>query len=209
MTPARRLLLAPLLAPLLALLLLAALNPAPRLSLRLLTWRSAPLPLGAWLAMAASGGALVSASAVGLALGQAGRLPWSERRRSGSAATLSGDSNGDDRWRPSSREPWEAEPPPPRAAQAAARNAASGFSAGPSRAVGEPAPTVAVPFRVIQRPGERVAATATTTTTTAATATAAPTQPARAATPARSQPEPAGPSSDGQEGWGSPLLEDW
>jgi hypothetical protein len=207
MTPARRLLLAPLLAPLLALLLLAALNPAPRLSLRLLTWRSAPLPLGAWLAMAASGGALVSAAAVGLALGQAGRLSWSERRRSGSAATLTGDSHGDDRWRQSSREPWEAEPPPPRAPRAAARNAASGFSAGPSRAMGEPAPTVAVPFRVIQRPGERVAATATASA--AASATASPTQPARAEAPARGQPEPAAPASDGLEGWGAPLLEDW
>jgi hypothetical protein len=124
----QRLLLLPLLAPLLLVLLVGALNPRPNLALRLLIWSTPALPIGAWIALAAGGGAGLSAAAAALAL-QTG--PVSLRRQ----------------VRREPREPvesWEeppqaAVPPPPRRA------------AGPQRPPGDPAPTVAVPFRVIRK----------------------------------------------------------
>lgn len=193
MTPAQRLLLVPLLAPLLAVLLLAGLNPAPRLSLQLLTWRSASLPLGAWLAMAASGGALFSAAAVGLGFGKAGRLSWSDRRRPDSGAA--GSSDGP--WREPEWDDRGAEPPRSRAPRPAERREASGVSAGPSRPIGEPAPTVAVPYRVIHRSSERDGA-ATVGHPSAGAAAAGWPQP------------PVGAPAPGTSGhWGDPLPEDW
>lgn len=125
-----RLLLVPLLAPLLVVLLVAALNPRPAVSLRLLTWSSPALPLGLWLALAGAGGAALSGAATALALGQGAeplqRTVRRERPRS---------EPWPDRW---GEEPQE-RPVPPRA------------TAGPARAAGEPAPTVSVPFRVIRR----------------------------------------------------------
>jgi hypothetical protein len=202
MTPARRLLLVPLLAPLLAALVLAALNPAPRLSLRLLIWRSPPLPLGAWLALAASGGGLLSAAAVGLSLGQTGRFSWSERRRPAPAAA--GPSGGGGRWREREREPGrQAESPPAPAARAAPWNEPYGFSAGPSRSAGEPAPTVAVPFRVIQRPAQPVGSPGQ------ASAHAGRSRSAAVEAPARRQPVPAAPPPAAEEDWGAPPQDDW
>ncbi len=158
----RRLLLLPLLAPLLVALLLAALNPRPSLSLRLLIWRTPQLPIGLWIGAGASGGAILSAAAAALALrqGQASQRP-NGRRRQGLAAE--------------SPEPWEEQPrrspvaswfarsqqgfaatPPDSVAPgptAASQGLRSRGSAGPQRAPGEPAPTVAVPFRVLHRPG--------------------------------------------------------
>ena len=160
----RRLLLLPLLAPLLAALLLAALNPRPSLSLRLLIWRTPQLPIGLWIGAGASGGAILSAAAAAAALalrqGQSSQRS-NGRRRQGQAAE--------------SPEPWEEQPrrspvaswfarsqqgfaatpldsvaPGPTAASQGLR---SRGSAGPQRAPGEPAPTVAVPFRVLHRPG--------------------------------------------------------
>jgi len=129
------LLLFPLLAPLLAVLLVAAINPRPSISLRLLTWRSPALPLGIWMASAAITGAALSGTASTLALWQ----PASSRRRRGEHAEPV-------------REPWEgdkagwnAEPrgrPMPRMDTAAA---------APDRVPGDPSPTVSVPFRVIRR----------------------------------------------------------
>ncbi|MFM7635695.1 MAG: hypothetical protein ACKO7Z_09005 [Cyanobacteriota bacterium] len=206
MSPARRLLLVPLLAPLLAVLVLAALNPAPRLSLRLLTWRSAPLPLGAWLALASSGGALISAAAVGLSLGQAGGLAWSERRRpDGGAGRASG---GTSRWRQPEREPWrDAEPTPAAAPGSAPWREPSGASAGPSRAAGEPAPTVAVPFRVIQRPAHAVRSGVAANTPTAFEVGRS--RPVAAPMPPQRQPVDAAPPHGGGEDWGHPPLDDW
>ncbi|MEA5412824.1 hypothetical protein VB737_13710, partial [Synechococcus sp. BA-120 BA3] len=65
-----RLLLLPLLSPLLVTLLVAALNPSPSLALRLLTWQTPSLPIGLWMAVAAGGGAALSAGATALALRQ-------------------------------------------------------------------------------------------------------------------------------------------
>jgi hypothetical protein len=145
----RRLLLVPLLCPLAAVLLVAALNPGPRVSFRVLTWKTPRAPLGLWLASAALGGAALSGGAAGLALrqgtGRAGRRVVSERS-----------------W---DREPWFQEPerqrespPEPREAswrgpEATGRAAAVGVSVAPARPPGDPAPTVVVPFRVLRRPG--------------------------------------------------------
>ena len=123
----QRLLLLPLLSPLLAVLLVAAVNPRPWVALRLLTFTSAALPLGAWIAVAAGVGAALSSSATALALQaekavieprrQVRRRPWAEENESDSGPE------------PAEAPAW----------------------AGPARAAGEPAPTVSVPFRVIRR----------------------------------------------------------
>lgn len=132
----RRLLLLPLLSPLLAVLVVASLNPRPWVSLRLLTWSSAPLPLGAWIALAGAGGAALSAGASSLALGE-GTAPLRRqvRRRLGREAP----------------EPWDEDEAPAARGERSDPPAAVWGSAGGSRAPGEPAPTVAVPFRVIRR----------------------------------------------------------
>ena len=152
----RRLLLLPLLAPLLAVLLVAALNPRPATSLRLLTWRSPALPMGLWISLAGAGGALLSAGATGLALRQ-GAATIATRRRS---AERGGSGTGAKPWEPEiwqrqeareQEERWQAGPfrgdrrpghdvPP-----------AGWDGAGGSRAPGEPPPTVSVPFRVVRR----------------------------------------------------------
>jgi uncharacterized integral membrane protein len=173
----RQLLLLPLLAPLLAVLLVGAVNPRPAVNLRLMIWTSPALPLGVWMMLAAGGGALLSALGTGLALRAPGPgLQRQVRRPAGSGR---------------SPEPWEAAAPPSGTAPPPF-NAAVG--AGPSRAAGEPSPTVEVPYRVIRkgRPGpghqsrEPVAATTVSAPTTAA-ATA----------------------GGGADGWDQPLSDDW
>lgn len=119
----QQLLLLPLLAPLLAVLLVGALNPRPAVALRLLTWTSAALPLGAWIAGAAAAGAGFSALTSALALRQGAETPV----------------------RPGPRSVHRRPVPPP------GKPPASTVSAGPSRGPAEPAPTVEVPFRVIRR----------------------------------------------------------
>jgi len=119
----QRLLLLPLLAPLLVVLLVGALNPRPSISLRLLIWTSPSLPVGLWIALAAGGGAGLSAAAAALALRGDGGSP-SQRPRPD----------------PVRRQARESEP----GGQGAA-------AAGPTRPPGDPAPTMAVPFRVIRR----------------------------------------------------------
>ncbi len=176
----QRLLILPLLAPLLAVLLVAALNPRPNSSLRLLIWSTPALPIGAWLALAAGGGAALSAALTALAL-QPGEPVLRRRLRRESG--------------PWPQEPFEAErrrePDAPRRETAGA--AWSGWPtagpgvAGPERGPHEPAPTVAVPFRVIRRgrSGGR-----------------AEPVPTAAATP--------GASAGGDaEGWDIPLSDDW
>lgn len=142
----QRLLLLPLLAPLLAVLLVGALNPRPRLALRLLTWTTPALPIGAWIALAAGGGAGLSAAGAALALRTA---PEALRRQVRRAA-------------PDPLEDWRAprdqgQAPPPRPV------------AGPQRPPGDPAPTVAVPFRVIRK-GSTTAAPSPEPVVTQATA---------------------------------------
>ncbi|MFN9623217.1 MAG: hypothetical protein ACK587_10360 [Cyanobacteriota bacterium] len=146
----RRLFLVPLLSPLVAVMLVAALNPAPRVSFQVLTWETPRAPLGLWLATAALGGAALSGGAAGLALrqsaGRAGRRVVSERVRAREPEPWLAEP---DERRPSPTEPSEAtwRAPVDRG------RAAPGRSVAPARAPGDPAPTVVVPFRVLRRPG--------------------------------------------------------
>ncbi|WP_216903488.1 hypothetical protein [Synechococcus sp. CCY 9618] len=170
-----RLLLLPLLSPLLVTLLVAAINLRPSVRLRLLTWQTSPLPIGLWMALAAGGGAALSGAATALALRQGARLP---RRRTVRRSEV---------WDPQAWEPprsARAEPDPPPVSPA---------TAGPSRAPGDPTPTVSVPFRVLHRPAPQE------------------TVQSRSSPP----PPPASVSGPGQavaheEGdWGEPESEEW
>lgn len=148
-------------APLLAVLISAALNPGPSLPLRLLTWTSPALPLGAWIAAMAGGGAALSAAATGLALRGGGtdlrrrvrRVEegrWSEEEPYGARQPMGTAVGGRQR---SDGLRWPAQEAAPEAASS--RPAAWGWSeggAGPGREPGQPPPTVAVPFRVIRAP---------------------------------------------------------
>lgn len=189
----RRLLLLPLLSPLLALLVVGALNPQPGLSLRLLTWSSPALPLGAWIALAGAGGAALSAGATALALGEGGApLGRQVRRRMGPQGREPWEEEPLEEREPSGRRRWrEAEPEPP----AQDTRAPAWVDAGRSRAPGEPAPTVAVPFRVIRRGS--------------APQQAEPQRPARRAwTPAPSREPMAEPVAAGDD-WGAAASDDW
>lgn len=153
----RRLLLLPLLAPLLAVLLVAAINPRPATSLRLLTWRSPALPIGLWIGLAGAGGALLSAGAAGLALRQGATMPTGRRSRSSGREAPGTDAEP---WEPEAWQRQEAreqqdrwQPGPSRDEQRPGHDtpAAGRQGAGGSRAPGEPPPTVSVPFRVVRR----------------------------------------------------------
>lgn len=139
----RQLLLLPLLAPLLAVLVVGALNPRPAVRLRLLTLTSPPLPIGVWMAIAATGGALLSAGATSLALRRDG-FPGPRRqvRMPMGAADL----------------PWTEETPWSAPASAETSSPRPQSADQPSRAPGEPPPTVEVPFRVIRRAASAVTA---------------------------------------------------
>lgn len=146
----RRLLSLPLLLPLLAVLLIAALNPRPQLSLRLLTWRSPSLPLGAWIALAAAGGATLSTAASAVALAGPVRPLRRRLRREPGADTAAWD-EGERVGAHRSEEAAAGWRQTARSGRAAGGPAAGWQDGGPSRAPGEPAPTVEVPFRVIRR----------------------------------------------------------
>ena len=137
----QRLLLLPLLAPLLVVVLVGAINPRPLVALRLLTWTSPTLSIGLWLSIAAGGGAAISAAATGLALrlgpGARGLQTGRQTNRQAQRQTNQATEPQEEIWPDSDRSPRG----PTR----------SPFQAGPSRAPGEPAPTVAVPFRVIRK----------------------------------------------------------
>lgn len=154
----------PLLAPLVAVLLTGALNPRPAVALRLLTWTSPALPLGAWLAAVAAGGAALSGGATALALRDPGPAMRRQVRRNGNSEWDGDDLEG---WMaggqqpgrssaspaPDGRGPSQATSQAPRAwASQPQGRPNEPSSAGPSRAPGEPAPTVSVPFRVIRGP---------------------------------------------------------
>jgi hypothetical protein len=159
---AQRLLLVPLLSPLLAVLLVAALNPGPPLSIRLLTWVSPKAPMGLWLASAALGGAALSGAGTALALrqgvgGQRRRRPGQGRGRAAEAWSREGAWREVDGGREAGGR-WDGEPdilaaetawsPPADDHQRPPR-----ASGPPPRAPGDPAPTVAVPFRILRRGG--------------------------------------------------------
>jgi len=128
MTPLQRLLLIPCLSPLLVTLLVAGLNLGKGGNLRILTWQLPTLPIGAWMAIAATAGA---------ALGSGGALAASPQ-----APSLQREVRRPLDWPPEHSEPME--PPPSSSADAAS-------VLWPERDVRDPAPTVSVPFRVIRR----------------------------------------------------------
>lgn len=139
MTRLQKLLLVPCLSPLLMAMLVAALNTNQSTSLRFLTWRSNKLPIGAWVALASTGTALLSGLAFHSA--SAGNQPlrrqvhrpvgWDQPGRGAQA------------------------PEPERAPFTPHRHdtepAATTATVWPERDIRDPSPTVAVPFRVIQR----------------------------------------------------------
>ena len=135
----RRLLLLPLLAPLLAVLLVGTINPRPWVGLRLLIWRSPEWSIGSWIALAAGGGAALSASATALALQAGGAGNRHQLRRpfpEGRSRRV---------W------PWGRDENPADGPTEAWGDRSSQASAGPSRHPAEPQPTLSVPFRVIRR----------------------------------------------------------
>lgn len=162
----QRILLVPLLSPLLAVFLVAAINPRPWVSVRLLIWSSPSWPLGGWIATAAGLGAAVSGAGAASALqaqGVATPPRRQVRRRSEVGAEPEPRAERDeDRWQAAPKAPWAGVSAP---------------WAGPSRAANEPAPTVSVPFRVIRKGKPAAAGQADTTSQpkAQATASAAPT----------------------------------
>ena len=137
MTAFQRLLLIPCLSPVVLMLLIATLNLGQASSLRVLTWRLPPLPIGAWIAVATVLGSGVSAVG-GLAMVNSSPVLRREVRRP---------ATGHDVQEPLPREqPHQARPAQP--------------TPWPERDVRDPAPTVSVPFRVVHR-GNQANATPT------------------------------------------------
>jgi hypothetical protein len=177
----RRLLLLPLLTPLLAAVLLAVVNPRPAVSLRLLTWRSPSLPLGVWIGAAAAGGAGLSAAAAALALRESSPGLRRRVRRHEAAGRFE------------TPEPW---------AERRQQRAERPPVAVPSRAPGEPAPTVEVPFRVIRRAPGAAGAQGEGRGTRA--------QPAPSRSGGRSgEPEPVAVAVAVGDGWDEESGEEW
>ena len=126
MTPLQRLLLIPCLSPLLLTLLVGGLNLGKAGSLRILTWELPNLPLGVWMAVAATTGAVLGSGGV-LAAGPSNQQTLQREVRRGYA--------------------WQEETPEQDTERAATAAATMPW---PERDLREPAPTVSVPFRVIR-----------------------------------------------------------
>jgi hypothetical protein len=161
----RRLLVLPLLTPLLVVVLVAALNPSPRLSFRVLTWVTPRAPLGLWLGGAALGGAALSGAATALALRQAQRTSPTTRRRvstrswsqAGGPEAGGWESVGTEFGPPRREEgfpkrSWGGGAAPGRERGGAAAWRESAAAVAPTRSPAEPPPTVDVAFRVLRRP---------------------------------------------------------
>lgn len=142
MTSFQRLLLIPCLSPVVLMLLIASLNLGQASSLRVLTWRLPPMPIGAWIAVVTVLGSGVSAVG-GLAMVTSRPVLHRKVRRPATGPDL--------------QEPLPSEQPhQARAAQP---------TPWPERDVRDPAPTVSVPFRVVHR-GSQANATPTQSTDT-------------------------------------------
>ena len=192
----RRLLLLPLLSPLLAATVLGALNPTPVLSLRLLTWSSPALPLGAWISAAALGGAVLSGAGTSLALRPPGaalrRRVRLERSAPGWEATAP-EQGGNRRHSPSPGRAARGRGADPTESYGRGSGVSNFAAATPTPAPGEPLPTMTVPFRVIRRAdGARPQAA-----------------PAEAAGPWSRSPGANAQAGAQLEDWDSPADEDW
>ena len=126
MTRLQRLLLIPCLSPLLLSILIGCLNLGKGGSLRILTWELPKLPIGVWIALAATSGAVIGSGGV-LAAG------------SSTQETLQREVRQPYTWQEDTSE---------QVTQRAATAAAT--MPWPERDVRDPAPTVSVPFRVIR-----------------------------------------------------------
>ena len=201
----------PLLAPLLAVLITAGLNPGPKLALRLLTWNSPQLPLGAWMAAAAAAGAILSGSGASLALRQQGpaqrRRLRPEESGDGSQARVS-ERQGEPRG-------WAAKP----ANRDARASAAPAFdhddvswqqpsSAGPSRVPGEPAPTLSVPYRVVRRGSSAAPPGSSASRSCGSSGVGRQAWPRDLDQPGRAA-QPMAESMARSDDWGDPNLETW
>ena len=128
MTPLQRLLLIPCLSPLLLTLLVGGLNLGKSGNLRILTWELPALPIGVWMTVAATTGAVLGSGGALTAVSGASRRPLQREVRRPYGAAPETAPHGEE------RQPFE-EP-------------TTVF--WPERDVREPAPTVSVPFRVIR-----------------------------------------------------------
>ena len=149
MTVLQKLLLVPCLSPFVVAVLVASLNGNQPTSVRFLTWRSSKLPIGAWIALASTGAALFS----GLAAFSTSTGNQPLRRQV--HRPMGWDRPTPDEWDSATE---QAPFTPQRPATEPAKTTATAW---PERDVRDPAPTVAVPFRVIQRgrqSGERQSA---------------------------------------------------
>ena len=149
MTGLQKFLLVPCLSPVVVAVLVASLNGNQPTSLRFLTWRSSTLPIGAWIALASTGAALFSGLASLSA--SAGNQPLRRQVH----RPMGWDRSNQNEWNP---EPERSPFTPHRQTAEPERTAATAW---PERDIRDPAPTVAVPFRVIQRgrqSGERQSA---------------------------------------------------
>ena len=128
MTPLQRLLLIPCLSPLLLTLLVGGLNLGKSGSLRILTWELPALPIGVWMTVAATTGAVLGSGGALTAVSGSTRRPLQRevRRPYGGTAQTT---------------PHEEE------YQTFSKKAPISW---PERDVRDPAPTVSVPFRVIR-----------------------------------------------------------
>jgi len=178
----RGLLLLPLLLPLGAALLVGLLNLSTPARLRLLLWTSPSLSLGSWLILGAGSGALVGSAASLLAVGAAGAAA---RRQPADWPSEPQARSRPQRDAVAGPQP-EAQAPTPAPAQAKPANPFSSIP-WPARDPQEPAPTVSVPFRVVQRPQPPAAAST-------------------AATPA---PAPASAPASAGGDWDETPNEDW
>lgn len=154
---AGRLLVMPLLSPLLAVLLVAALNPEPRLSFRVLLWQTPRAPLALWLASAALGGAALSGGAAALALRQGAARPSRRRLSSRARDQEPWSQGGEEGWQgvevaPGARPRQETTSRAPAVERRAEGRREAGVSVAPARPPGDPAPTLVVPFRILRRP---------------------------------------------------------
>ena len=126
MTPLQRLLLIPCLSPLLLTLLIGGLNLGKAGGLRILTWELPKLPIGVWMAVAATSGAVLGSGGV-LAAGSSSQQSMQrEVRRPFAWQQESSEQETHHTATTATTMPW------------------------PQRDVHEPAPTVSVPFRVIR-----------------------------------------------------------
>lgn len=128
MSRLQRLLLVPCLAPIVLVVVISAVQQRRPLSLNVLIWTTPALPLGAWTAMATVTGAGVSA--VGALLLRPGTKPLRRTQRQRVAAV---------------------DPPEPRMQDERAWDP-SPSPVMPERDIRDPAPTVSVAYRVVQRP---------------------------------------------------------